>query len=186
MKAATVPEKRGVWLKWVLITAGWALVAVFSASQAVLYGAYSGRYVTWGQALQFPGINYGTWAALTPLIFWFVKRFPFDRAKWFRGGVTHCFAAGFFALLHLFMAAALAGVLIGSASPIVRVSNLAMANLHINVIIFGVVVGAGYAIEYYHLYQERRLKAADLEARLAQTQLQVLKMQLDPHFSSTR
>ncbi len=48
--------------------------------------------------------------------------------------------------------------------------------------LFGVVVGAGYAIEYYRLYQERRLRAADLEARLAQTQLEVLKMQLHPHF----
>ncbi len=175
-------EKRGLWAKWILICTGWALVAVFSASQAVLYGAYAGSYVSWSQALQFPGVNYGTWAALTPLIFWFVKRFPFERARWFRGAVTYGAASFFFAALHVFVAAAVAGVVMGSTSPIARVSNLAMANLHLNVIIFGVVVGAGYAIEYYRLYQERRLKAADLEARLAQSQLQVLKMQLHPHF----
>ncbi len=55
--APTVIEKRDVWLKWILISAGWAVVALFSASQAVLYGAYSGSYVTWSQALQFPGIS---------------------------------------------------------------------------------------------------------------------------------
>ena len=175
-------EKRDVWLKWILIAAGWAVVALFSASQAVLYGAYAGSYVTWSQALQFPGINYGTWAALTPLIFGFVKRFPFERARWLRGSLIYGAASVFFAVIHVFVAATLAGVVIGPASPIAQVSNLAMANLHLNVIIFGGVSGAGYAIEYYRLYQERRLRAADLEARLAQTQLQVLKMQLHPHF----
>ena len=47
-------EKRGVWLKWLLICAGWALVALFSASQAVLYGTYAGGDVAWSPALMPP------------------------------------------------------------------------------------------------------------------------------------
>jgi LytS/YehU family sensor histidine kinase len=39
-----------------------------------------------------------------------------------------------------------------------------------------------HAIEYYRRYQNRELKASQLEARLAQAQLEVLKMQLQPHF----
>jgi hypothetical protein len=94
-------------------------------------------------ALEFPGVNYGTWAALTPLIFGFVKWFPFEKARWFRGVVTYGFASGVFAVLHVFVAAGLASIVIGSTSPIAQVSNLAMSNRHVNVIIFGVVVGAG-------------------------------------------
>jgi hypothetical protein len=52
-------EKRGVWLKWLLICAAWALVALFSASQAVLYGTYAVGDVPWSQALRFPGVIYG-------------------------------------------------------------------------------------------------------------------------------
>ena len=154
-------ERRSTWVKWGLICSGWAFVALFFASQAVLYGAYAGSYVRWSMALQFPGINYGTWAALTPLIFWFVRRIPFEKSRWLPGVVASGFAAGFFAIVHVLVAATLASVVLGSTSPIAQISNLAMANLHINVIIFGVVVGAGYAIEYYRLCQERRLRATD-------------------------
>lgn len=42
----------------------------------------------------------------------------------------------------------------------------------------GDLVGA----QYYRRYRERELTASQLEARLAQTRLQVLKFQLQPHF----
>src|SRR5262249_2873049 len=39
-----------------------------------------------------------------------------------------------------------------------------------------------YALDYYQKFQERELKAAQLEGRLAQAELQNLKAQLQPHF----
>ena len=42
--------------------------------------------------------------------------------------------------------------------------------------------GPGQATRYFALYQTRQLHASELEARLAKTQLQVLRMQLQPHF----
>ena len=53
-----------------------------------------------------------------------------------RGVVTYGFASRAFAVLHVFVAATLASVVIGSMSPTAQVSNLAMANLHVNVIIY--------------------------------------------------
>jgi signal transduction histidine kinase len=56
-------------------------------------------------------------------------------------------------------------------------------------LLFTAFLGAGYAIRYFARSRERALAAARLEGeltraelQLAQTQLQVLKMQLDPHF----
>ncbi len=43
-------------------------------------------------------------------------------------------------------------------------------------------VGAGYAIAHYFRRRDREMAAGRLEARLAQAQLQVLKMQIHPHF----
>ncbi|HEU4454536.1 MAG TPA: histidine kinase [Longimicrobium sp.] len=43
-------------------------------------------------------------------------------------------------------------------------------------------VGAGYAIAHYFRRRDREVAAGRLEARLAQAQMQVLKMQIHPHF----
>jgi sensor histidine kinase YesM len=45
-----------------------------------------------------------------------------------------------------------------------------------------VIFGISQAVDYYRKYRERELRASQLQAQLAQTQLQVLKMQLHPHF----
>jgi two-component system, LytTR family, sensor kinase len=49
-------------------------------------------------------------------------------------------------------------------------------------ILYWAVVGACRAVHYYARYQERALRAAELEKLLVQSQLQALRMQLDPHF----
>jgi LytS/YehU family sensor histidine kinase len=55
-------------------------------------------------------------------------------------------------------------------------------NLHFSILIYLGVVGIKSAYSYYQKYRERELQASKLEARLAQSRLQVLKMQLHPHF----
>jgi sensor histidine kinase YesM len=52
----------------------------------------------------------------------------------------------------------------------------------VELIMYGMVLGIGYAFNYYHKYREREFRASQLEAQLAQAQLQALKMQLHPHF----
>ena len=44
------------------------------------------------------------------------------------------------------------------------------------------IVTLGRTAHYFGLYRTRQLHASDLESRLARTHLQVLKMQLQPHF----
>ncbi|HST19615.1 MAG TPA: histidine kinase, partial [Blastocatellia bacterium] len=47
---------------------------------------------------------------------------------------------------------------------------------------YSVIVGIYYAFNYYQKYREREVRALQLEGRLAQAELQNLKMQLHPHF----
>jgi LytS/YehU family sensor histidine kinase len=47
---------------------------------------------------------------------------------------------------------------------------------------FLAIVTLGWSARYFALYRTRHLDASELEARLAKTHLQVLKMQLQPHF----
>ena len=44
------------------------------------------------------------------------------------------------------------------------------------------IVIVHHAVVYYRVSKDRALRASQLEARLAQTQLQMLRMQLQPHF----
>ena len=47
---------------------------------------------------------------------------------------------------------------------------------------YGTIVTVSQLWEYYRKYRERELRASRLEAELAQAELKVLKMQMDPHF----
>jgi sensor histidine kinase YesM len=44
------------------------------------------------------------------------------------------------------------------------------------------IIGLSHGIDFYRRYRERELRASQLETRLAQAQLDALKMQLHPHF----
>jgi two-component system, LytTR family, sensor kinase len=47
---------------------------------------------------------------------------------------------------------------------------------------YGLILGIGSAADYYQQFRERQLRASQLEAQLANAELQMLKMQLHPHF----
>jgi len=51
-----------------------------------------------------------------------------------------------------------------------------------DLLIYGGVVGVCYAFDYYRKFREREFVATQLEAQLAQAQLESLRMQLQPHF----
>jgi LytS/YehU family sensor histidine kinase len=51
-----------------------------------------------------------------------------------------------------------------------------------DLLVYGVVIGACYAFDYYRKYREREFIASRLETQLAQAQLDSLRMQLHPHF----
>ena len=49
-------------------------------------------------------------------------------------------------------------------------------------LIYFMILGAIHAFDYYQRYRDRELQAARLREQLAQSQLQVLRAQLQPHF----
>ena len=63
-----------------------------------------------------------------------------------------------------------------------RYGVLILAFAPINVVFYWGIVIVEHAIDYYLKYQERELRTSQLEAQLVAAELQVLKMQLHPHF----
>jgi cell division protein FtsL len=175
------------WSRWVLGLAFWAALALFFASQNVMSAAYRGRPMTWRQAFIFPAIDYALWALFTPLILWSARRFPFEKRRWLRATAFHIVAALLVALgqLRLFSLALPYAYGPSPGGPIPSMTifrNLLPNNLHTNVLMYAAIVAAAHGLAYYQRYRDRELRATQLEARLAQAQLQVLRMQLQPHF----
>ena len=50
------------------------------------------------------------------------------------------------------------------------------------IVLYWAIVGACRAVHYYARYQERSVRAVELEKLLVESQLQGLRMQLEPHF----
>lgn len=59
---------------------------------------------------------------------------------------------------------------------------LAVRYYPFNSFVFLCTIAMNYGAEYYRRAQNRKLRAAQLEARLVESRLQILKMQIQPHF----
>ncbi len=165
-------------LRWVLLLVCWTFLGLFSASQVFIrYNYNSDKPSTWRQALSVAMPDWYAWGILSPLIFWFARRFPIERDKRVRRFAIHLFAGIFFSFVKIMIEFMVLWRLIGL--PAREVSPVALQQ---NMLIYAAIVGMLYAFDYYRKYREHEVKASQLEAKLAQAQLQALKMQLHPHF----
>src|SRR6267154_1947764 len=167
-------------LRTLLIWGGWSLYAVFSASQNFLSRAYNGP-VDWKPAFRYAVLDSYCWAAFTPIVLYVAGLLVVRRRNWW-WALPLLFAAGLiFAGLHLFTFVQLLPW-IGYRNNPRAVQSVVTAKLHSDVLTCWALFGIRHAMEYYRQVRIRELKSSQLEARLALSQLEVLKMQLQPHF----
>jgi two-component system LytT family sensor kinase len=156
------------------------LYALFSASQGYLSRAYS-QPVNFRPVFLYSLLESYTWAFLTPLVLWLGFRFLIQRRNYWYTVPLQIVCALAFALVHTQVFVRLLPLIGYKTSPSMAASLL-RTRLHADFLTYWLLVGLSHALDYYRKYQERELKATQLEARLAQAQLQALKMQLQPHF----
>jgi signal transduction histidine kinase len=174
-------------VKWIGIWALWTLVGFFFASQVTLQSQLSENPVSFWRILSWQLFSGYVWFALSPLILWFGRRFPFENGRWKTSVPVHLVASLIIAFSQLAIDAFVLPKLgylrrYQSASFIETYRVFVLVNLHFSVSIYWGVLGIYQAIRYYRKYRERELQTSQLEARLAMSRLQVLKMQLHPHF----
>jgi len=163
-----------------LIWAAWTLYAVFSASQNFLSRAYSAR-IEFKPAFLYALLDSYIWAALTPLVLLVAARLIVRRANWWRN-VPLLFVIGVgFAVVHLNLFVRLLP-LIGYRNNVRAVQSIFMAKFHSDLLTCWALMAIRHAIEYYRQVRIRELTASRLESKLATAQLEVLRMQLQPHF----
>jgi two-component system, LytTR family, sensor kinase len=184
------------WVRLGLVLTIWTALSLLLTAQAFLVIQFGLRArddlgdVT--PAVTLPELFYNVladclvWAFLTLLIFWLGKRFPFTKRTWRRSVLAHalaCLIFGFFQAAGV----ALAGEVLRHDIPKPTLSANVLffffvAKLNNNVFFYWAILAVSQILSYYRQLRDRELRASQLEAKLAQAQLQVLKMQLHPHF----
>ena len=126
-------------------------------------------------------------ALATPVIYWLALRFPFTRKDWARVGFIHlgaaiAYSAGGLVFGLIFIPASLRSSfwVTLTVRKIVGVSIYALFNDTQSVYIL--ILAIAYLMSYHRRYREREVRAAQLDTQLAQTQLQFLRSQINPHF----
>jgi two-component sensor histidine kinase len=174
-----------------LILAVFTLVGLLEAGQSIMLQYLANRPSSALKSLILGVADWYIWAALTPLVLWGSHLFPIEQRYWPRRLLFHTVAGIVCATLVI---ALMIPVLerIHSNLDILRLpapsgshelaAYLIGLRFATYVIVYWTIVGLSHAQAYYRKFREREMHTLLLESRLAQAQLQMLKMQLQPHF----
>ncbi len=174
------------WFIWFLLACFWMTLSVVGTWVNHNQYIFSKHPITWHHAGMMNLVAYGSWAlVLTPLILLICWYFPLERGRLGRAIPVHLvgmFSMGVVeSLIRLPFCRFLCPDLI-SLSPWQRFRGEVFVLMEADIWMYLAVVGVLHVLLYYSRFKDRELKAARLEAQLASTELQLLKMQLHPHF----
>jgi two-component system LytT family sensor kinase len=172
-------ESDGVTIRWSMLAwmwLGWTALAVFLGVSSSLAYLAVGNPPRWSLTIRMALAETYVWAAIAPLVVALARRFPFTRATLLTSLPVHAVAAVVVSLIKIVIDQRIRQTLFGFRT------YLLISSLAPSLLFYGAIVAAAHGAAYYRASKERELRAAQLEARLAQSRLQVLQMQLHPHF----
>jgi anti-sigma regulatory factor (Ser/Thr protein kinase) len=169
---------------WWFAAGFWAFFGLISGIQVWI------SMITHGHSVpRLIGYNVAIWEAWlvpTVAIVWLARRLPVIPPR--RVNILiHFLAACAIAVLHgLYWMALMIVVrpfdrMTAEVSQL-RVADILFTRLPLEWILYGLVLGAAVAYDYYERYRERALQTAQLEAALADARLHALELQIQPHF----
>lgn len=174
-------------MRW-LTTAGVLLaLGALANIPTLLYHLSEKQPIPWSR-LGSESLAWMLWLALVPFVVLAARKFPVDRRNWPRRIALHLgigtAVACAYALLILGKNLAIMAFGAGfwTPQPLSLLPSLLFGGLQIYLLLYGSTVAAVVALDGHRRLRDRERAAAQLEADLSKAQLQVLKMQLEPHF----
>lgn len=173
-------------MRWLLAFAVWTLIGLSFAAQFHVSSATLGRPVSWGRALGYALGDWYVFALLAVPVFRLAARVPVEAPQRLRALAVHGVACLAFVLAYMLLRAGVAqgqAALVGEPAEFFTVFEpLLLKTAPYSLLVYWVIVGVQHAATFYRRAQERELRSAGLEKRLAEARLQALQMQLNPHF----
>ena len=172
-----------------LFVGAWTFFVLYFAIDIQINLRARGVLTPFWQPLYYNLIYFYLWIPLSVLIIRLVRGFGRTKAKRWGLFLVQLPLSLFFAFCHnviqFYLNSFLIQALHLNISAVFRDQNFrifSLRNFTQNIGIYWIVVGIVTLVDYYRLYRENELRSARLEIQLIQTQLQVLKMQIHPHF----
>ena len=170
-------------MRFLRYMAPWTLLVIAFALQWHATDAIRGS--TWGALdyLRWSMVEWYTLALLAPLAFRLTARYPIEPPRLLRFLRLHILASIAFTACALLIGAAVSHVTEPGHPPVAaQLEQFLSKHAATAMITYWVLVTIQQARHFFQEKNRRMLQASQLQAQLAQTRLQVLKMQLHPHF----
>lgn len=165
----------------VVTSAWWTLVGLATAANVRAMRQPDGSRISWDYALRSGLSSAWLWIPITLAIVWLVRRFPLDRDHWRRALPVHLSAVAAIVLLRMGAVWAL-NPWVDWYDTIPPFGELLITSISNNLFPAVMLIGMAHALFFAQRASERERAAAELQARLAEARLQMLKTQLNPHF----
>ncbi|HZS47165.1 MAG TPA: histidine kinase [Blastocatellia bacterium] len=175
------------WVRRILVFGVWIFVGLYFSVQVYLQQVYEKQSITLAQAL-FNGLVFWIlWAIFSPVIIWLARNFRITREQWFDSLLFHIPTGVIFSIVHLIIDVVITSLIqhdtpLTFASMVERSRQVFSTSFAWWSTVYWAILISIHAFDYYQDYQKGQLRSSQLEAKLAQSQLQALKMQLQPHF----
>jgi two-component system, LytTR family, sensor kinase len=172
--------------RYVLILLIWCVFALIATTFIYASWNMDNGNANWSMIARRALVTNLIWGALlSPAIFWLCNHFPIEKRNWIRTLPIHLAASLGAAFTH----AALRTLSDHFTYPDEhRVRNVRLlsayffANGYSDLWMYWLFAFLALSLVYYRKFVDREVSAAVLQAQLARTELQMLKMQLHPHF----
>jgi two-component system, LytTR family, sensor kinase len=127
-----------------------------------------------------------SWGLITPLIFWTDARLPFKEQQLGMRILAHLVASVVLTILYFYLFVAMRGALGLDYWDVLTdrrfLLNAFRGGLLWSWLVYWVIFGVRQTFRYYQHYQASELRLERMERSFSQARLNVLRMQLEPHF----
>jgi len=173
---------------WPLYVAVWTALSVVEGYQSFVLAELVGQRMTAWQCFALALAMWYPLAALAPLLVWLARRRPVEPGHWLGPLLLLLGASAGLALFKIILDLPIEWLIrpnwrvLQDRTVFEQFQIFFSARFVLYLLMLWLVLGVALALDYYRKFRERELRATHLEAQLAVAQLQVLKMQLQPHF----
>ena len=162
------------------IAAGWMAVVLLFAGQ---WFAYDAAHGVSDPFLFYLGWSCYLWGILTPLAAWISWRRPIQSGTWQHAVPLHLLVSVLLTSVQLSAEASIAWFRLGEPGSLTAMlAHYFRQHLQIGLLTYWFLVGVTHFYRLHDQARKRQVRAAQLEACLAEAQIENLRTRLHPHF----
>ena len=169
-------------LLWLMVIVGWTAYGLLYAYQEIAMYVEVGKPYVLADVMRGRLVGMWGWIPLTVGLFWLVQRVPIQRGDALRAGSILMLAALFVVFARAYFIYALDPWVHWYDSPPEFWRDVMPTSLQNNLLLSWIMIGLAHALLYFDRAHAQERVAVELQARLAQAQLDAITAQLNPHF----